>query len=390
MGLDSHKFYHKNLPIKNQSNILRNDSTFLKDTKFPTMVYTGNKSLKIPRLLQVKFNEKFVRKVSKKGLQIYLYEPLCCYIKGEPYNKQFYTEFTIDDNLSLIRSEELDSIQKLIDEYGFYNVTVYTCDFNVEKYLGPHYSFDIVCKDLFLSDVKDAVKYEITDKPKKIEKHFWCAIGRYTYPRHLIISYLVNYPGFYTWHFKFSRSIFDYNRYSYGWLEIPKLSEPVCALLEHGNKLLNENYYNIDIELDSRLEVVNPHGVYIPPVLDLHQTEFLQSYNKCFVAIVAETRYAQPTANISEKLLMCIASKTPFILLAPPYSLEYARSLGFKTFSEFWSEDYDTIEDPTLRLKEIFNLIDKIGRMDIPQLEQMYSEMAEILDYNITILNKLQ
>ena len=87
---------------------------------------------------------------------------------------------------------------------------------------------------------------------------------------------------------------------------------------------------------------------------------------------------------------MCIASKTPFILLAPPYSLEYARSLGFKTFSKFWSEEYDTIEDPTLRLKEIFNLVDKIGRMDIPQLEQMYSEMAEILEYNITILNKLQ
>ena len=390
MPLQGHRFYHKNLPLVHLSNLPRDDSTFLKDTKFPTIVYTGNKVLSIPKLLGLKFNEKFVRKVSKRGFKIYLYEPLCCYIKGKSFNKQFYTEFNTDDDLSLIRSEELDSIQKLVDSYGFYNVTVYTCDYNVEKYLGPHYSFDLACKDLFISDVRDAVKLGITDQPKKIEKHFWCAIGRYTYPRHLLISYLANYPGVYTWHFTFTKSVFDYKRYSYGWLEIPKLTQPMCASIEHGNKLLNENYYNIDVELDSRVCVDDPYGVYIPPVHDLHAPKFLESYNKCFVGIVAETRYAQPTANVSEKLLTCIASKTPFILLAPPYSLEYARSLGFKTFSEFWSEEYDTIEDPTLRLKEIFNLIDKIGRMDIPQLEQMYSEMAEILEHNIAILNKLQ
>jgi hypothetical protein len=388
MGLDAHKFYHKNFPT---GDLIRGNFpldvnyTFLKGTEFPTIIYTGNQSVKIPKALGAKIDRKFVKRVSKKGFRIYLYEPLCCYIKGKDYNNSFYSEFSAHDDLALIRSEELDSIQRFVDAYGFKNVRVYTCDYNVEKYLGPFYSFDIECKDLFLSDIKNALKDGFKHS-KKIEKHFWCAIGRYTYPRHLIISYLANFPGNYAWHHTYKRDILECDT----WLEKEKLTEPMCSLLEHGNRLINKNYYNIDIELDSRETVEHHHGVYIPQVNDLRSEKFLESYDKCFVAIVAETRYAQPTANISEKLLTCIGSKTPFILLAPPYSLEYARSLGFKTFSKFWSEKYDTIEDPTLRLKEIFDLIDKIGRMDVPQLEQMYSEMAEILEHNIAILNKLK
>lgn len=388
MSLDPHKFYHKNFPAGDQVRTnfpLDINYTFLKDTKFPTIVYTGNLRVVIPKALGAKIDQKFVRKVNKKGLRIYLYEPLCCYTKGKHYNNSFYTEFSVHDDIALIRSEELDSIQRFVDAHGFKNVKVYTCDYNVEKYLGPFYSFDIECKDLFLSDIKNAIQDDFKHS-KKIEKHFWCAIGRYTYPRHLIISYLANFPGYYTWHYTYKRDILEYDT----WLEKEKLTEPVCSMLEHGNELINKNYYNIDIELDSREIVGHQQGVYIPPVHDLRSHKFLESYDKSFVAIVAETRYAQPTANVSEKLLNCIESKTPFILLAPPYSLEYVRSLGFKTFSKFWSEKYDTIEDPTLRLKEIFNLIDEIGKMNLSQLEQMHSEMKAILEFNLDNLNKLQ
>ena len=61
-----------------------------------------------------------------------------------------------------------------------------------------------------------------------------------------------------------------------------------------------------------------------------------------------------------------------------------------KTFSKFWSEEYDTIEDPTQRLKEIFTVIDNIGLMGLSEIEQMYAEMAEILDFNVEILNNLK
>jgi hypothetical protein len=386
MSLDAHRFYHKNFPTgwKLRNNFPRDmELTFLKGTEFPTIVHTSNQSIIIPKGLGNYFNQKFVKKVSKRGLKIYLYEPLCCYIQGKPYNRFFYSEFSIHDDLTLIRSEELDSIQKLIDNYGFYNVTVYTGDYNVEKYLGQHYSFNVKCKDLFLSDIKNSVLR--INAPKKIQKHFWCAIGRYTYPRHLIISYLANFPGTYTWHYKFKSNVLAYST----WLEKEKLSKEICSMIETGNKILNDNYFNIDIELSSREEITSPAEVYIPNVHDIRSNKFHESYDNCFVSIVAETRYAQPTANVSEKLLVCISSLTPFIMLAPPHTLEYIKSLGFKTFSNFWSEKYDTIEDPTERLKEIFSLIDQIGLMSLSQLEQMHVEMSEVLQFNLDILNNL-
>ena len=58
--------------------------------------------------------------------------------------------------------------------------------------------------------------------------------------------------------------------------------------------------------------------------------------------------------------------------------------------AHYINEKYDTIEDPTLRLKEIFNLIDEIGKMNLSQLEQMHLEMKGILEFNLANLNKLQ
>ena len=386
MSLNAHNFYYKNIPIKRLINKWPSDFnlTFLDKTEYPTFVYTGNENIKVPKRLMIKFGEKLAKKISKQGLRIYLYEPLCCYIKGKEKNKFFYTEFSADDDLSLIRSQELDSIQKLIDTYGFRNVSVFTCDYNVEKYLGPHYDFNISCKDLFLSDIKNSIR--ISNKEKTIEKHFWCAIGRYTYPRHLLISYLVNFSGNYTWHYKYNNGILEYD----SWLEKENLDERVLSMLKEGNELLNDNYFYMDDKSVLRETVTSPDDVYIPNIdFNLGSTKFLDSYNNCFVAIVAETRFAQPTSNVSEKLLHCIGSRTPFILLAPPHTLEYIRSLGFVTFDKFWDEKYDTIENPTERLREIFLLIDKIGKMSKSDMDIMYQKMSNVLDHNASQLNKL-
>ena len=387
MSLDVHRLYYLNLPLNNNdsSNCSKNiELTFLKNTKFPTFIYTGNQNIKIPKYLKSKFGSKFVNKINKRGLEIYLYEPLCCYIKGKGMNKCFYNEFSSGEDLLLIRSQELDSIQKIIDTYGFHNVSVYTCDYNVEKYLGPYYNFKISCKDLFLSDIKNSIS--VINNLKKIEKHFWCGIGRYTYPRHLIISYLANFSGNYTWHYTYYNDLLEHD----SWLEKQKLDDRNRSMLKNGNKLLNDKYFYIDDKLDSREIIDSPDNVYIADInFNLHSKDFLESYNKCFVAVVAETRYAQPTANISEKLLHCIGTRTPFIMLAPPYTLEYIRSLGFATFSQFWDEKYDTIENPTDRLKEIFSIIDRIGSMTIPDMENMYQQMSSILDFNLKKLKSL-
>ena len=74
--------------------------------------------------------------------------------------------------------------------------------------------------------------------------------------------------------------------------------------------------------------------------------------------------------------------KLPLIVVGAPYSLEYIKSLGFKTFDRWWDESYDTVENHQDRLKKIFDVIDYINSKPIEELKTIYEEMHEILDHN--------
>jgi len=73
-------------------------------------------------------------------------------------------------------------------------------------------------------------------------------------------------------------------------------------------------------------------------------------YNDCFVDIVTESRYAQPTGNYSEKVYQPMFHKKPFVLVAPPHTLRYLKEQGFKTFDKFWDESYDKEENHQERI----------------------------------------
>ena len=81
---------------------------------------------------------------------------------------------------------------------------------------------------------------------------------------------------------------------------------------------------------------------------------FYNSLLESFVGIVTETRFAQPTGNFSEKTIHTIHCKRPFVLVAPPFTLQYMHKLGYKTFDKWWSEDYDTTTDHFKRMEKIF------------------------------------
>jgi len=395
MSLHVHRFYFKNFPSKIVRDGFSPDRrshkflpiplahTFLKDNKNTIFIYTGNSNIKIPKYITMNLDAKSIKKLNKSGLEIYLYEPLCCYIKNNHHNRSFYSEFSSTDNLSDIRSTELDSIQEFVNNYNLTNVSVYTCDYDVETYLGPHYTFNVYCKDLFLSDVSQDFRFSPT---KNIIKPFWCANGRYTQHRHLVMSYLANFSGNYTWHYNSQIDpLMDTT-----WIEAHKLSNRAIERITTGDRLLKSNNFFIDQNLEKE-SVVRTDGVYIPEFTDgPTRLEFLYSYGDCFLGVINESRYAQPTANISEKLYHCVITKTPFILVAPAHSLKYIKKLGFKTFDKFWSEEYDTIEDPTERLNEIFSLLENINNKSIDELRDMYNEMHDIIEHNYNTLLTLK
>jgi hypothetical protein len=73
----------------------------------------------------------------------------------------------------------------------------------------------------------------------------------------------------------------------------------------------------------------------------------------------------------------------PFIVVGPPKTLEYIRSLGFKTFNEFWDESYDDELNHGERLAKIFDLLEYFVNMPIEDLRVMYDKMRLTVEHNL-------
>jgi hypothetical protein len=329
------------------------------------------------------------------GIDIYLYEPIISYYKGKhKKTPQFYHEYIGNEDVNLNRSKELDSISLYATRNNLTNVTVYTRDYDIEKYY-PHYSnLNLICDDIFL---KTSVSAPIIDSTlNQIERKFLSLNRRYTTQRHMIAAYLQNYSSYVSWQFKcdfetLSKNLwFDIEEYRTDYMkQYSKLS--LGTILLDKNTPLNLDY-NIKepvqinkwdtqytISEDSRVS-----ATYLLKTLDNIAT----LHNKSFVSIVNESRFAQPTGNYSEKVLHSIFFKHPFILVAPPYTLKYIRETGLKTFGDFWDESYDEEPIHSVRMAKILKLIDYIGNKSIEELEQLRLEMEPVLRYNLGLLKK--
>jgi hypothetical protein len=80
--------------------------------------------------------------------------------------------------------------------------------------------------------------------------------------------------------------------------------------------------------------------------------------------------------------------KKPFVLGAPPYTLKLLKEHGFKTFSDFWDESYDSITVHEERLLKIFEVIDFINSKSIEELQEMYIQMKPILEHNYNLIKE--
>ena len=72
--------------------------------------------------------------------------------------------------------------------------------------------------------------------------------------------------------------------------------------------------------------------------------------------------------------------KRPFITVC--YSknkLEYIKQLGYKTFNNYFNENYDNIEDKHHRIDTIINLLKDLKTTD---LDKLLLSMQDTLDYN--------
>ncbi len=108
-------------------------------------------------------------------------------------------------------------------------------------------------------------------------------------------------------------------------------------------------------------------------------------YRHIFVDIIVEAAPAGNSFYPTEKVVRAMLCKKPFIAMAPTFYLRYLRQMGFKTFHEVWSEDYDDLELKD-RYFAILQLIDKLAGLHADQLLELNNKIQSIVDHNYQLL----
>ena len=112
-------------------------------------------------------------------------------------------------------------------------------------------------------------------------------------------------------------------------------------------------------------------------------------YQNSLISIVTETNYEAAEVTLTEKSFKPFKEKHPFITIAGSGALAFLHSLGFKTFSEFWPEDYDTISNPHQRMHRLNAVFAEIGAWSPEQIIDFRRRVKPILEHNFNVLKGL-
>jgi UDPglucose 6-dehydrogenase len=178
--------------------------------------------------------------------------------------------------------------------------------------------------------------------------------------------------------------------------------------------LVNNAWYSFEGDTDFKEKIPELHDQKFPLIkqnsemfpLRLNITEHrhnpvdiqdddLQYYRDSYFSVITETLFyskdrpdqahrpfVEDSLFLTEKTYRCFALLHPFILMARPYSLRELRRQGYKTFSPFIDEAYDTIENDDLRFEAIVKEIKRLNNFTGGDWEVWQSGIKEIVEFN--------
>ena len=348
----------------------------------------------ITDLASIEHSVTGIETLNADGLHIYLYEPMCSYRKDSAHIVGFYSEFE-DITPDELRSEELDSIYSYAVTNNLTNVTVHTGDYNVSEWY-PHYTdrLNLICDDLFLKTQKKIKNLDETFR-NQFNEVVVCLNWRFTNHRQLVSTFLAGTTRHLSWYHKADFDTLGKNLFFDLSVWKQTHAKHYNTLKDNCDIVLAKSPFIVDIDADSPVIVDDPEHVDIwpsangynagetPALRNIMSNSLSAVYVNSFVDVINETRFAQPTANFSEKVFQAIQYQKPFIVVGPPKTLEYIRSLGFKTFNEFWDESYDDELNHGERLAKIFDLLESLVTMPIEDLRLVYDKMRLTVEYNL-------
>jgi ABC-type transporter MlaC component len=151
---------------------------------------------------------------------------------------------------------------------------------------------------------------------------------------------------------------------------------PVDSDMHYGQ----HQFVNADLAIArTDLETVLP-----PNTHDSHASADYNSldYAHTGMEIVLETLFDDSRLHLTEKALRPIACGKPFMLAATAGSLEYLRSYGFETFSDYIDESYDLETDPVARLTAVIQEMSRIAAMSSADKIVLWNQLHKIADRN--------
>lgn len=101
-----------------------------------------------------------------------------------------------------------------------------------------------------------------------------------------------------------------------------------------------------------------------------------------FVYVITETVGEYPYPYFSEKTWKAMFTGCPFIMINAQNSLLQLQEFGFKTFSEWWDEGYDTKNTVADRIEAAVKILDELSHKSITELQAMKNTMSHVLEYN--------
>ena len=382
--------------------------TWVSNDLTPHMIF-GSKGY-IPQLENKVYDQTTINYLNKYGLNIYLYEVLTFSKELAPrpdfkikkdsnlidtildsYGESMVFECHQSEYNSL-KCYELESISLFAKKNSLNNINVYTCHYNIAFIKDKYPNINLFCKDLHLASmvdypVEDVYPFQKVEPLSLIETKFVSPNWRYHSTRHLLMTYLIDKPGIYSWYYKGTQKQLENNL----WFDLS--TSPLLKIVEKGLPLLNQQApLEINLKYTANTITGKVDSLKYPGGIQGSPSDYRMddAYLKSFCAVVTESFFAMPTGIMSEKVLNAIKLGRPFVVVAPPKTLEYMHKLGFQTFERFWDEGYDSEPDHEKRLIKIFEVLDYINSMDIDQLRVWYSNMQDILEHNASVVKHLK
>jgi len=107
-----------------------------------------------------------------------------------------------------------------------------------------------------------------------------------------------------------------------------------------------------------------------------------KTYNKAYFSIIAGNSFDTPWLHPDEKFWKPLGQFHPFIWVGPTGGMQHLKDMGFKSFSPYIDESYDTEEDCEKRMLMIVDEITRLCNMNKEEIHEWYYSMQDILIYN--------